>query len=305
MVDEKGGVLQRGPQPTAPATVTPAKPTGVVDGAIASATMPGIFPARRLGNHMCVDGGVRDVIPVQEAVQDLGCNEVIAIRCSAPPAVQNTDPTRPVGEVMSRNVLDITFDEIAANDTDPFSGWGDGVSVTTIGPSMNLHDPMVVEPGLIRIGMDYGWMQAAESLDVPESDRRYAMELSERITLLRAQNWKLAFYAAGLRWEDPHRSFSDLILAGTPPNAASQLRPVPDPAAVDLVRTNCLQIRDHLEQRLLISAPTQPSAARTAWFTQWERIFVPSVTQQPSGTPWDAFHSRLGDRPAVPAPAPI
>src|SRR5688572_21638738 len=78
MVDETGGVRERGLGVTRPSTVPPANPTDVPDGAIASATMPGIFPARRLKDHMCVDGGVREVIPVQVAVHDLGCNDVYA-----------------------------------------------------------------------------------------------------------------------------------------------------------------------------------------------------------------------------------
>jgi hypothetical protein len=259
MVDEAGAVLQRGSRPTRPTGVPPPPTTGVIDGAIASATMPGIFPARRLGDHMCVDGGVRDVVPVQAAVQEFGCNDVIAIRVSARPPEQQTDPLRTVGEVMARSVLELTFDEIADDDVEPFAGWGAGVKVTVIRPSFNLHDPMVVEPGLIRIAMDYGWMRAADILDAPEESRRYAIELSDRITRLRVQNWTLAHHANAADYLDPNRGFTEFFFAGMTPPAQREIVPVPSPEALDAVRSNCLAIRDALSQRLLVNAPT-PSA---------------------------------------------
>jgi len=301
MVDETGGVLQRGPQPTRLSTVPQAPATDVIDGAIASASMPGIFPARRLADHMCVDGGVKEVVPVQVAVRDLGCNQIFAIRCSARTALEETDPQRPFAQVMARSVLEMTFDEIADDDVAPFGGWPEGVTVTEIRPSFNLHDPMVVEPGLIRIAMDYGFMRAADILDVPESHRKYAMELSDRITRLRAANWILAHHANGVRYMDPHRGFFYFALRGATPTVPSEIRPVPDPEALDAIRNNCLQIRDALEQRLLINAPTPPTAVRTAWFTQWETFGGPTLIP----TPWERFVSRLGVREAKAPPAPI
>jgi hypothetical protein len=263
--------------------------------------MPGIFPARRLADHMCVDGGVKEVVPVQVAIRDLGCNEVIAIRVSARPAARETDPCRTVVEVMARSVLELAFDEIADNDVAPFAGWGEGVKVTVIRPNFNLHDPMVVAPGLIRIGIDYGWMRAADILDVPESKRRYAEELSDRITRLRVENWIHAHFAAGIRYQDPHRGFTNFVLAGLQPSSSSGIQSGPSPDAVDAVRTNCRFIREALYQRLLINAPTPPSAVRTAWFTEWETIDVPPL----SPNPWAAFSSRAGTRAAAVPPAPI
>jgi NTE family protein len=289
MVDETGAVLERGQAPTPAFNAGPAPSTDVVDGAIASATMPGIFPARRLKNNMCVDGGVKEVVPVLAAVRDLGCNDVIAIRVSSRPIAQETDPTRPVGEVMSRSVLDLTFDELADNDVGPFAGWGDGVTVTVLRPNLDLHDPMVVEPGLIRIAIDYGWMRAADVVDVPATDRRYAIELSDKIINLRARNWELAQRANGIPFQDPHRGFSYFLFAGVG-SGPSQLQPAPDPNALTSLRANCRQIRDALEQRLLIGAPTPPSATRTAWFTQWETFSGTTLSTDPwsSSAYWQA-----------------
>jgi hypothetical protein len=194
MMTETGGVMALGPVPNRPPTVpsAPQSATPFIDGAIASATMPCVFPARRLGDHMCVDGGVKEVIPVQVAVDHLGCNQVIALRCSAKTEVQPTDPGRNAAEVLARSVLGMTFDEVGDDDVMPARGWGDGVKVVEIRPCFDLHDPMVIEPGLIRIALDYGWMRAADMLDVRPESRNYAIELSDRITALRALNWRLA-----------------------------------------------------------------------------------------------------------------
>jgi predicted acylesterase/phospholipase RssA len=82
MTTESGGVIAFGPVSNRPPKIPAAPPstTPFIDGAIASATMPRVFPARRLGDHMCVDGGVKEVVPVQIAVNHLGCNQVFALR---------------------------------------------------------------------------------------------------------------------------------------------------------------------------------------------------------------------------------
>jgi predicted acylesterase/phospholipase RssA len=283
MVDENGRIRQRGPQPSRPPSVPAAPSTDMIDGAIASASIPGIFPARRLADHMCVDGGVKELVPVKVAVRDLGCNHIIAIRCSAKPTLEATDPYRSFGQVMARSLLDLTYDAIVEDDVAPFGGWTDGVSVIDIFPSFNLHDPMVVEPGLIRIAIDYGWMRAADILDVPERLREYAMELSNRIISLRVQNWREAHWALGVRFKDPHRGITDHVLGGMT-TRISETQPVPTPESVDLIRNNCRKIRAALQQRLLINAPTPDSAIRTRWFTEWENIRGIMV----SSDPWTA-----------------
>jgi hypothetical protein len=107
--------------------------------------------------------------------------------------------------------------------------------------------------------------------------------------LLRIENWRLAHWAAGARFIDPHRSFTDLVFAGisVPPNTGIQ--PVPDPDAVRKVRNNCRQIRALIEQRIFAGLPTP--ASRVAWFTQWEGTAV----APPNANPWAVFVSHAGD----------
>ena len=201
---------------------------------------------------------------------------------------------------MSRSVLELTYDEVAQNDVDP-DRWGPEVTIHTIASTMSLHDALVIEPGLIRIAIDYGWMRAADAVDVDPAKRATAMRLSDGITGLRALNWELAHQASGVRVIDPHRSFDAFLINGGVPSAPSVLVPIPDPAAIDAIRANCLTIRSLLIQRLALGAPTQASAIRTAWFTQFEIISSPPL----SPDPWASFASRIGTRPAVTPPTAV
>ena len=305
-VTETGQVIETMPgrPPLLNPAVGPAPPPDPVDGVVASSAMPGIFPARRVGNHSGVDGGVRDVVPVLAAVRNLGCNRVIAIRCSAPPVIEPLDPGRPFPSVMTRSLLGLTFDEVADDDVAPFAGWGPGVDVTVIQPSFDLHDPMVVDPGLIRIAMDYGWMRAADVLDPGVTDRSRAAALCDEIVQLRVENWRLAHAADGGRVEDPHRSFTSFLLRGVSPSQPSRIVPVPDPAAVDQVRANGVVIRQRILDRLGVGGPCP--AWRNDWFLQWED-FNAAGGAPLMPDPWASFISRApnGTRPAIPPPATV
>ena len=81
----------------------------------------------------------------------------------------------------------------------------------------------------------------------------------------------------------------------------SQLRLIPDPLAVEAIRTNCLALRNLVSQRLGLGAPTPASAERTKWFTQWEVTASPPL----SPDPFASFTSRLGTLAAATPPAPI
>ncbi|MGK3958416.1 patatin-like phospholipase family protein [Arthrobacter sp. R4] len=309
MVNEKGFVLSN----TAPVqSESPRPDTDVRDGAIASASMPGVFPPVRLGDHMCVDGGIRHVVPVVTAVRELGCSKIYAIRVSAPVAFQRTNPARTAMDVLPRSLFDIVFDEIADNDIDPPNGWGNGIEVTSIEATVNLHDPIVVEPALIRIGMDYGWMRAADVISVPSQSRQHAFDLSDRITLLRGQNCRHMHAVAGARWDDPHRSFDWAVAVGqaTKHTSTSMLS---DLTAVEPLRRNCREIYSLLQQRLSIGASV-PSEAEN-WYQKWEYNKFPSqpppVTSRPSASlrkpwlpvsPWDAIRSGQNSVPAASPP---
>ena len=96
---------------------------------------------------------------------------------------------------MARSVLELTYDEVGNDDTEPVR-YGPGVTIHNIRSTVTLHDSLVIEPGLIRIAIDYGWIRAADAVDVDPAKRATAMRLSDEITALRALNWELTHQAA-------------------------------------------------------------------------------------------------------------
>jgi hypothetical protein len=301
-VDEHGDVFP-GTSPPPGADRSPSPRTGLVDGAIASASMPGIFPARRLGPHMCVDGGVREVVPVVTAVEQLGCNQVIAIRVSAPVPPLPLDQSRIVPTIVARSLFDITFDEVADDDVEPYSGWGQN-TVTTISATLNLHDTLVVEPGLIRIAIDYGWMRASDVFDPPTDRHAYAFELSDQITRLRCLNWKNAHWAAGAQWIDPNRSLDSALTSGQTSLPEYHYSAVQTGSAVRAIRNTCVEIHRLLQHRQSIGAPIPPGAS--AWYREWEELGRPvdphSTARPMPATPWDQFVMK--DETVAPASPP-
>ncbi|SDJ03773.1 Patatin-like phospholipase [Lentzea albidocapillata subsp. violacea] len=147
-------------------------PVDLVDAILASSSIPVAFPPVSLGAGTYVDGGVREVCPVRAAVE-AGADYVWAIGCSALGAP-------PDGSFGGRGTLDIAFrandiavDEVYRSDIDPDpAGWGHDVRVVV--PSINVHDPLTVDPALIAIAIDYGWMTAADeyrrSIELVPSD---------------------------------------------------------------------------------------------------------------------------------------
>lgn len=287
-VTETGGVLGKG---------TFGQTSTVIAGAMASAAMPAIFPPVRVGNHMCVDGGVRDVVPVQTAVRDLGCHVVYAIRLSAPPMSEPFTTNRSLAAIAARAVLSTTFDEVADDDVAPFRGWGPGVTVHVIESTFDIHDPTLVDPGLIDIGINYGWMRAADVLDVTEDKRQAARDLSDEITSLRVQNWEKA-HRALFNSVDPRPRFGFSVPSFTPA-VPSQVVSRPDRQVVVDIRNNCRRIRDLVVQRNAIGASVR--APVEPWFTQWETI----PFQPWTNTPWDEYTADSRATLAAEAPPTI
>ena len=141
----------------------------LVTAAIASSTMPGIFRASNLDGETYVDGGVAEIVPVAVAV-DLGADEIFAIVGSAPAVPRRTSFIGRSGiDAVSRSLVDISLNEISRNDVE-IATRDDRVIV--IQPTHDLHDALTIDPGLIRIGMAYGYMRAADAVDRTSSGTR-------------------------------------------------------------------------------------------------------------------------------------
>ncbi|MHA5047881.1 patatin-like phospholipase family protein [Streptomyces sp. SD15] len=205
-------------QPTNPLPLT----VSLREGVLASATLPGIFKAVRLGDEMYVDGGVREIIPVQAAVQ-LGADRIYAIASSREGVEPGSYAAASATDIASRSLLDVALDEIARDDMLPDLAQA---QLTVIRPTQNLHDLYTVDPGLIRISMAYGYMRAADAWHgYGAADKRW--QLSDQISLLRREIWHLECLLTGQvppteKWRSVQAP--DLSLAPTVAELKSRLQ---------------------------------------------------------------------------------
>jgi predicted acylesterase/phospholipase RssA len=218
---------------TAPLTV----PVGA--GAIASASIGALFPPTKLGDGYYVDGGHRDILPLQAAI-DLQADTIFAVLASPieldPPTLEDPEPTpqtygqRTVLKIALRSLISIPLDEILRNEIRPPANWNG--TYRLIAPTVALHDMLTIDPGLIRINMDYGYMRAADTLDGFDRQSEVARQV-DRITLLRAQLWR-----------------KECELFGRPiPTAPSDDPEVPHPEEYSRIRDLAATVVSLVEQR--------------------------------------------------------
>ena len=224
--------IEAHPSTTSPQTVN------LLEATMASASIPFAFPPVKLGlgrPEYYVDGGVREVIPIQAAI-DAGADEVLAVVASAtgvPPATTFPYPDKkPLDSFDNGNLLDIAWrvandimpDETSVNETDPLpTGWG--LPITIIQPNFDIHDIMTIDPGLIRIRMAHGYMRADDVLQAKRRDpsryREVADQFSEerktnQIIQLRKQIWDLENLAHGIPALIPFIVSKSLMLSARP-----------------------------------------------------------------------------------------
>ena len=185
----------------------------VADAIMASSAMPVIFEPVVLNGQTYVDGGLRDAIPIWAAI-NAGAEVVLAIECSAPLSLVQSDPAHHfhdplldlaadldhgfgsslgntlteagIGAIAMRSVLDVMPNAIVRNQLEPPQPWP--VPVYVIQPSMDVHDAMTIDQGLIRIAQAYGWMRASDVLR--SSDPQHSMPTSDAIMLARRECWQ-------------------------------------------------------------------------------------------------------------------
>lgn len=222
----------------------------LLDGILASASIPGIFLPVTLGGETYVDGGVREVLPLQVAL-DMGADLVWAIHCSkAPPDKQPSFASSTLLEIVGRSLVDLAIGEIARDDTR--TPVGSGRTVKIVQPTIDIHDATTIDPGLISIGMAYGYMRAADVWEgVPEGDR--AWQIADGIALLRREIWRLECLANG---------------QPVPTEPAMGVR-LPDPSLEPQIQARKEQLRGLVAERRQLGRRLPPDADR--WSQTLER----------------------------------
>lgn len=228
-----GALTQARPIEGITAGILPARTDVFLHAVLASSSIPMANPPVQLGGRTldaCVDGGVRDGLPVDQAIDILqtelasseGRKGVIAIGTGVP----NPQTTRPLlGELApppfslegSYQILkilfrarDIVIDEVAAAEIrDVFRLADRGLDSISIVPAFDFGaGAALIDPGVVQINMAYGWMTAYDRLRQHReglSDERYRLlwVYTNLIAQLRYRAWLLEREGAFFKGEYP------------------------------------------------------------------------------------------------------
>lgn len=92
-----------------------------IQGMIASSSIPVWFEVQNMGGEWFVDGGVRQIAPIQAAIE-MGATQVYAIVSPIPLGCELG--LKGLFDIGLRAATDITIDEITRENIDPYGGWG-------------------------------------------------------------------------------------------------------------------------------------------------------------------------------------
>ena len=174
-----------------PASGDAAGPVDLIEGVLASASVPLVFPPRPLADDDYVDGGVLQLVPVRAAAQ-LGARRIIAV-VAIPLRIDRDE--RNYAEDHAANVGLRALGAIAMADRQRENlavPLPPGATLTTIDPLVDVVGYFEVEPGLLRINRDYGWLRAADVM--AEGDATLLADMASethRLTAARLQAWHL------------------------------------------------------------------------------------------------------------------
>ena len=255
-VTEDGTIVEADGYTPAPGRA--AGPVDLVDAAVASASVPLIFPPHAMADDDYVDGGVLQIIPVRAAAL-LGAERIIAI-VAMPLALPREErnyvdgPASYVG-IRAMGMIGLA-DRQRENLAVPLPT---GSTLTTIDPVVDVVGLFEVQPGLLRINRDYGWLRAADVL--ADGDAALVANMAagtDALTRARVRAWHL---------EDEIWS-------------AGQFDAVSDAGAWAQLRDLKSRIRDVVDQRKQLGFPVPDDCA--SWWTEFEVHAEPRPSHLPT-----------------------
>jgi NTE family protein len=245
-VTENGTIVEE--DALTPAPEASRGPVDFLEGVIASASVPLVFPPQSLADDDYVDGGVLQVVPVRAAVQ-LGANRIIAV-VAIPLRIDRDE--RDYVDDNAANVGLRALGAIAMADRQRENlavALPIGTTLTTIDPVIDVVGYFEVQAGLLRINKDYGWLRAADVMAVAECDATLLAEIAadtHRLTAARLQAWHLEETI----WESSR--VGDYAEAGT----------------VSLLRELKRQVHEIVDRRKQLGFPVPDGCE--AWWTGYE-----------------------------------
>jgi predicted acylesterase/phospholipase RssA len=264
-------------------------PVSLRDALQASASIPVAYPPTALPGGIYVDGGIRENAPAKAAF-DAGASSMIVVMPS-PASMDTASYENASFPVVAARSFDALFDETMQDDLSPFGGYG--VPVQVIAPQIEPHSLFKVDPGLIQINMDYGYMRAYDEMQPDDGSRARLRAISLEIVRRRVDVWaRLEHDSEGQIMDEELVSFSSV-----------GLKPVPSSDSLLAVRVQKLLIRTLAKERqdLVKDGRANPKGVERIW-QQWERHKWQPLIQ----TPWDAATAHVGPPAgAVPPPSPL
>ncbi|MBX3314893.1 MAG: patatin-like phospholipase family protein [Actinobacteria bacterium] len=167
-------------------TPLPLPKVSLADGILASASIPVAFPPVLLGDEHYVDGGAREILPLQLLVEGLGVERAIAVSAGSTAIAPSASyANRGLFDIMRRVTAEIAPNETLRKELSPPGGWKEHVRLVI--PDIEVHDTMTIDPALIAVSFDYGWMRTADLLlGLGPEEQRLTEEIAEtRIALRR------------------------------------------------------------------------------------------------------------------------
>lgn len=158
-------------------------PFDISIGVLASCSIPGVFKPVEMNGEWYVDGGIRENVPVEGAVSNLGVTRPYVIVSG--PSGLNYDAQVGSGDLISIlfRIQSIQSDESERDEV----AYARSSGAVVIEPELSVHETMEFDPGTLRINRDYGWMRAAEA--VHEADAA-TQQVNREIIETRLQAWK-------------------------------------------------------------------------------------------------------------------
>jgi predicted acylesterase/phospholipase RssA len=180
-VDQRGVLL--GPDARTPLRAD-LPPVGLIDGAIASSSVPMVFPARRLGEDTYLDGGCLQNIPLAAAVA-LDATRIFTVVAVPLKDDEHERPSRPMWAARELGFLETQEANLAID-------LPEGTTNTVIAPTLDVVGSFEVHRGLMAIDIDYGWMRAQETLAQPDEGLApIVQQATDTITVQRSRAWHL------------------------------------------------------------------------------------------------------------------
>jgi NTE family protein len=243
-VTQDGTIVEADARTPAPGEA--AGPIDLVEGALASASVPLVFPPRSLAGDDYVDGGVIQMIPVRAAAE-LGAERIIAV-VALPLHVHHDEQNFAQGSAANIGMRSIGMIGVAERQRENLAvALPAGVSLTTIDPVVDVVGLFEVQPGLMRINKDYGWLRAADLL--AEGDPTLLTETAEGTHQLIADRLR-AWHLEETLW------------------TASNERAQADAGTLALLRELKQQIYRAVDQRKQLGFPVPENCE--SWWTDYE-----------------------------------